>query len=326
VRFSAGVAASAAFLGLSPAAVAMAVPLSGELSVERASGAEDCPDRAALATMVGRILKGADDGSGLGGAGGDVRAEVQFARAPLGYRATLRLEGARVGERTLTDTGATCTALGRAVSITLALLLDPAQADPPADAPVAVAVSSPPPVVAPTAASGVSAGFLAVTGGSALGLVGAPSAAGGLELDLRFGRRLWLQAAGQYVTGRSSPFETGSVEVSLVAARLHVCGVLNPAPALAQVLVAACVVGLGGQLRGEGTGFPSSNEAELAWFGAGGGLQASRLLGGRWLLGAGADLIAPLRRYTFSVENRGVAYRSNAVSATLQLSIGVKIW
>jgi hypothetical protein len=50
------------------------------------------------------------------------------------------------------------------------------------------------------------------------------------------------------------------------------------------------------------------------------------VLGDRWLLGAGADLIAPLGSYTFSVENRGVAYRSNAVSATLQLSIGVKIW
>ena len=264
-----GAAASAAFLALSPSVAAVAVPLSGELSVERASGAEDCPDRAALATMLGRILKGADDGSGLVASGGDVRAQVQFARAPLGYRATLRLEGARVGERTLTDTGATCTALGRAVSITLALLLDPAQADPPADAPAAVAVSSPPPVLAPTAAAGVSAGFLAVTGGSALGLVGPLSAAGGLALDLRFGRRLWLQVAGQYVTGRSSPFDTGSVEVALVAAGLHLCGVLNRP--LAPVLVTACVAGLGGQLRGEGSGFPSSNEAELAWFGAGGG-------------------------------------------------------
>ena len=320
-----GVAASAALLGLFPAA-AGAVPVSAELSVERSSGAEDCPDRAALATMIIRILNGAD-GSGLAGPGGDVRAEVQFARAPLGYQATLRLEGARVGERTLTDTGATCTALGRAVGITLALLLDPAQADPPGDArPVAVAVSSPPPVLAPTAPApaGVTAGFLAVTGGSALGLVGPPSAAGGLELDLRFGRRFWLQVAGQYVTGRSSPFDTGSVEVALVAARLRLCGVLNRA--LARVLVAACLAGLGGQLRGEGSGFPSSNAAEMAWFGAGGGVQASSVLGGRWLLGAGADLLAPLGSYTFSVENRGVAYRSNAVSATLQLSIGVKIW
>jgi hypothetical protein len=320
-----GVAASAALLGLFPAA-AEAVPVSAELSVERSSGAEDCPDRAALATMIVRILNVAD-GSGLVGPGGDVRAEVQFARAPLGYRATLRLEGALVGERTLTDTGATCTALGRAVGITLALLLDPAQADPPGDAPpVVVAVSSPPPVLAPTATApaGVTAGFLAVTGGSALGLVGPPSAAGGLELDLRFGRHFWLQVAGQYVTGRSSPFDTGSVEVALVAARLRLCGVLNRA--LARVLVAACLAGLGGQLRGEGSGFPSSNAAEMAWFGAGGGVQASSVLGDRWLLGAGVDLIAPLGSYTFSVENRGVAYRSNAVSATLQLSIGVKIW
>ena len=257
-----GVAASAALLGLFPAA-AGAVPVSAELSVERSSGAEDCPDRAALATMIIRILNGAD-GSGLAGPGGDVRAEVQFARAPLGYQATLRLEGARVGERTLTDTGATCTALGRAVGITLALLLDPAQADPPGDArPVAVAVSSPPPVLARPrrrrrVSPRVSWPSRAVRRSASSGL---PPPRAVSSSNLLFERRFWLQVAGQYVTGRSSPFDTGSVEVALVAARLRLCGVLNRA--LARVLVAACLAGLGGQLRGEGSGFPSSNAAEM---------------------------------------------------------------
>ena len=324
VTFS-GALSAVVLAALAVSRAAVASPLSAEISVERSSGAEDCPEQAHLATMIDRILKDAD-GRGVLGPGGDVRAEVQFARTPLGYQATLRLQGAKQGERTLTDTGPTCTALGRAVSITMALVLDPGQADPTADPrPVAVA-ASPPPLIAPAtpAFARATTGFLTITGGSALGVVGPPSAAAGLEFDLRLWRRLWLQAAGQYVAARSSPFDTGTVDVALVTARLRLCRALNRAEAIVQVAV--CLAGEAGQLRGAGSGYPSSNAAKMAWFGAGGGAQVSAVLGNRWLIGAGADLIAPLRNYTFSVENRGIAYRSSAVSAMLQLSVGVKIW
>jgi hypothetical protein len=315
---------SAAVLAVSRAA--LAAPLSTEISVERSSGAADCPDGAELSTMIDRILTGAH-GRGVVGSAGEFRADVQFARTPFGYQAILRLQGAKQGERRLTDTGPSCTALGRAVSITMALILDPREASPPEEPrSAATAVSPPAPVIAPAAPASetVTAGFLAISGGTALGLVGPLAAAAGLEFDLRVWRRLWVQAAGQYVADRSSSFDTGSVGVSLVAARLRLCWALNRADAL--VRVAPCLAGEAGQLRGAGRGFPSSNAAGLAWFGAGGGVVVSAVLGNRWLVGAGADVMAPLNTYTFSVENRGIAYRSSAVSVMVQLIIGVKIW
>ena len=42
--------------------------------------------------------------------------------------------------------------------------------------------------------------------------------------------------------------------------------------------------------------------------------------------GAGADVLAPLRKYTFSVGNRGVAYESEAVTGMLQVAMGIKLW
>lgn len=315
---------SAAVLAVSRAA--LAAPLSAEIAVERSPGAVDCPDEGELATMIDRILTGAD-GRGVVGPAGAIRAQVQFAHTPLGYQVVLRFHGTKEGERTLTDTGPTCTALGRAVSITMALVLDPRQASPPEDPrSAAMAISPPPPVIAPAVppSETVTSGFLSISGGAALGLVGAASAASGLEFDLRLWRRLWLQAAGRYVAARSLSFDTGSVGVALVAARLRLCWALNGADAPVQV--APCLAGEAGQLRGEGRGYPSSNAAEMAWLGAGGGAVVSAVLRNRWLVGAGADLIAPLHHYTFSVENRGIAYRSSAVSAMLQLSIGIKVW
>jgi hypothetical protein len=303
-------------------AVAVAAPLTADLTTLRAPGAEDCPDQGALSTMIARILNNAPAEDGPARPGGDVRALVEFSRTSLGYQATLRLHGAKEGERTLTDTGPTCTALGRAVSITMALLLD-AQEEITAAPPPPVAVLAPPPPQPPTPAA--TAGFLALSGGPVVGVVGPPSVAGALALDLRFGRRAQLQLAGQYVAPRSTSFDTGSVDVSLLAGRLGLCGVVNNPDAVVQV--ALCGQGVGGQLRGTGSGFLSGNNAAtLAWFGAGGGLALSTLLGGRWLLGASVEALVPVRKYTFSVGNRGVATGSDAVSGMLQLSVGVKIW
>jgi hypothetical protein len=313
--------ASAALLVLVPRA-AVAAPRA-ELTVERASGAEDCPDAAALEAMLARIVS-----SPGGPAGGDdaVEASVAFGRSAVGYAAELRVRGGKDGERTLTDTGPTCTALGHAVSITLALIFDAhagahddahAELAPP---PAALVVVSPPLVPA----SPTSTGVLSATLGPAFGLVGKPTLAGGLELDVRLARRLVVEGGGQFAAPRSTTFDTGSVQVGLAVALVGVCGVL--ADPNASLVVAACARGVAGQLRGEGAGFASSNGATLAWWGAGGGLEVRGAVGRRWLLGASADVIAPLRRDTFSVGNRGVAYGSDAVAAMLRLGIGWRIW
>jgi hypothetical protein len=309
--------ALAALSVLLPCGAAVAAPRA-ELSVERASGAEDCPDTAALEAMLARIVSPPGT-TGEGGGDDAVEASVAFGRSAVGYAAELRVRGGKDGERTLTDTGPTCTALGRAVSITLALILDAhAELAPPPAAPV---VASPPPA---PAARPTSAGVLAATLGPAFGLVGRPTLAGGLELDVRLGRRLLVEAGGQLAAPRSTTFDTGSVEVGLAVALVGICGVL--ADPDASLVVAACARGVAGQLRGEGAGFASSNGATLGWWGAGGGLEVRGAVGRRWLLGATADVLAPLRRDTFSVGNRGVAYGSDAVAAMLRLGVGWRVW
>lgn len=317
VRFA--LALATACVGV--AAPAAAAPLSAELSVARGAGAEDCPDRDALGRIVERI-------GGRLRPGGEVRAEVQFARAVTGYQAVLRLEGAKEGERTLTDTGPTCTALGRAVGITLALVLDagleaPSEAAPPV-------VSALPPAASVVVASDLpeppsTAGFLAITAGPALGLVGAPSLAGGLAFELRAGRRLRVRLDGQYVAPRATAFDSGEVDVTLVAARLRACGVV--AGLDAPVQLALCAAGAGGQLRGEGRGYAVRNDAAtLGWVAAGGGVELGGGLGRRWTWGVGADALAPLWKSTFSIENRGIAFRSSAAAVVVQASLGVRLW
>src|SRR4051812_24967108 len=95
-----------------------AAPLSASFTVTRLAEASDCPDADALDATVKGILGGAAARELV------VRADVEFARDALGYRAVMHLRGAKQGERTLTDSGPTCVALGRAVGITMALLLD----------------------------------------------------------------------------------------------------------------------------------------------------------------------------------------------------------
>jgi hypothetical protein len=300
----------------------VAAPLTAELDVRRATGTDDCPDAAALDATIARILSAPVEGNTGAGARA-VRAQVAFRRSGAGYEATVRLAGAKTGERTLADTGPTCEALGRAVAITLALVLDTREELAPPAATPAVVVAAPDP--APTPASARTSAVLSVTGGPAFGVVGPPSLTSGVELELGLGRRLRVQASGHYVAARATAFDTGAVDVGLMAARLGLCGVLNDPDAA--VRVGLCARGVGGRLRGSGSGFPADNEAhDLTFWAVGGGLQVSGTLTRRLVLGAQADVLAPLGTYTFSVGNRGVAYESDAVAGMLQLTAGVLLW
>jgi hypothetical protein len=313
----------AALLVLLEAARVGATPLTAALEVQREAGADDCPDAAALEATIARILSAPADAASSGSPPA-VRARVAFKRSGAGRQATVNLDGAKAGERTLTDTGPTCEALGRAVGITLALVLDTREelATPPAPPVATVAVAA---ATAPSPSQPATSGVLSVTGGSAFGVVGAPSLTSGIELDVGVGRWLRVQASGHYVAERSTDFDTGAVDVGLLAARLGICGALN-APA-APVRVGLCARGVGGRLRGSGAGFPAANESHaLTFWAVGGGLQVSAPVTRRLVLGAQADVLAPLGTYTFSVGNRGVAYESDAVAAMLQLTAGVQLW
>jgi hypothetical protein len=313
-----GLVAAVVLAGLGAADAVAAAPLSVELAVERAPGAEDCPDRDGLARVIERLVDTAGS-TGRVRPGGDVRAAVSFSRAASIYEATLRLAGAKQGERTLTDTGPTCTALGRAVGITMALLLDDALAEPP------LVVAPPAPVTREASRGASSEGFVVLDAGAGFGLVGGPAPAVGLSFGVRLRRRAWLELDGHAVAPRATAFAGGDVDVSLVFARLRACGVLTGDGAA--LLVAVCGEGVGGALTGQGRGYATADgTARLPWGAAGGGLRGRRKLGGRWSLDLAADVLAPLRTSTFSVAGRGVAYQSTTPAVMLQLGVGVVLW
>jgi hypothetical protein len=317
-----GLAAAVVLVGLASVAKGAAGPLSVELAVERAPGAEDCPDREGLARVIERLVD-TDGATGRIHPAGDVHAEVGFSRVASIYQATLRLAGARQGERTLTDTGPTCTALGRAVGITMALLLDDGLPEAP------LVAATPPPPAAPRAREASheasSEGFVVLDAGAGFGLVGGPAPAAGVAFGVRLRRRAWLELDGHYVAPRATAFAGGDVDVSLVFARLRACGVLTGDGAA--LLVAVCGEGAGGELVGRGSGYASADgTARLPWGAAGGGLRGRHKLGGRWSLDLAADVLAPLRTSTFSVARRGVAFQSTTPAVMLQLGVGVVLW
>jgi hypothetical protein len=312
-------------LSIGGAAMVLLLHATGAIEVARAGGAEDCPDREALTELIGGVLNAPARPAANGGPE-DVRAAVEFSRGAAGYQAIVRFAGAKEGQRTLTDTGASCVALGRAAAITIALVLDataePAAAAPRPDPAPVVAVVAPPPSEPPeTRTSGV----LSILGGPAVGIVGAPSVMAGAALGVGVSRRLRVEIAGQYVAPRETAFDAGTVEVGLLAARLSACATLNDPEG--RWPVGICARGAGGRLRGSGSGFPAENAArDLAFWALGGGLQVQHAVATRLRLGAEATVLVPLRTYTFSVGNRGVAYESSAAAAMLQLGVGFQIW
>ncbi len=91
-------------------------------AVERAPGAQGCPDQPALTARVESIL-----GRSLGAVRGrseGASISVRFSRTAEGYAASVRFEGPSRGERQLRDASGTCDPLAEAVSVSLALVIE----------------------------------------------------------------------------------------------------------------------------------------------------------------------------------------------------------
>ena len=318
MTWSAGVAIIAAVLG-SAAGPRPAL----ELHVQRGPSAEDCPDAPTLSRTVedvADIERRMEGGVPPGAPPSVVHADVTFARTTAGYRGTVHLRGAREGERTFTDTGPSCGALAKAVAITMALSLD-GEPEPPAMPPP---VTPPPAPLIPVSAPRRLRVEVAASAGLAIDTVGAPSLTAGGDVGFGFGRRLAIELGGRHVAARASRLDPGDVRVSLDLALLRVCATV--AGADGPLEARACADGAGGALRAAGAGYPTSVTASSAWLAVGAGLDGRWRLGERWRLTGGVDGLLPLRQDTFSVENRGVAFRSSAVSWTTRLGISYQVW
>jgi hypothetical protein len=281
-----------------------------DISVTRAPGAGDCPDQNALKTSIEHIL-----GERLSASNGEgIVAEVAFTRQGTAYEASLRLRGEKAGERTLRDPGPECTALAEGVAVTMALLLEPRDAAPAEAEPVRETERR---------EKAPSSGWLAVSAGPAVGLVGATSPALGAEVGVELFRHWSFRLGAVDVLSRSSAAGEGSVNVSLLAAHATICGAV--ATFEAAIRPALCAHAAGGVLSGEGVGYQTNDSKQFSWFAGGVGAELGGRLS-RFVWGAQASLLVPTRSQSFSVEPAGIAYDSSSVAAVFGVRAGGILW
>jgi len=282
---------------------AVAEPLAAALTVTRTPAAADCPSAGELQVAIERIVQ-----HPVASATGErLVADVRFDRGQAGLEALIRLAGAKQGERRLTDTGVGCSPLAQAVAVTLALLMDLGPAPRPSPTPRAASDSH---------------GDLWLGGGAGIGLSAAPT------LTVRVGvaaswARWSLRGSGGGVLPHEAKLAPGSVRVGLARGELLLCRSLAAGP---RARWEACAGGTAGWLWGHGQGYPVSTDAGFVWAAGGTALRVGGPLGSHWVWGVEAELLAPLRRHTFSIENVGVAYHSSPVAGQLELQIGARLW
>lgn len=292
---------------------AFGAPLGGalpQLSVERPADAVGCPDAPAVAAAL-RELTGREVVTTEAGAGAGERWLVTVRREGAGYEAVVRVEGARSGERRLSAPGVACGELREAIAVTIALVLDHALVLEPPRAKAA-------PARPEKASWGVSAEGRV---GAAIGLLDGVGALVALGVDAgpRPGR-LTFGVGAFGVSPSTVAYDQGTIDLSLFGAYLRACRELVGAPrALRGGL---CALGLGGALGGKGRGYPGNNrQAYTPWVAPG----VSALLRGPlagdfgWSLAATGYL--PLLRNSFSVGNRGLAYETAPVAASLEAGV-----
>lgn len=287
-------------------------PLSATILVTRTPQAGDCPDAERIAaqveSIVGRPLSAPD------GTPGALVFRVEFSRWGGTYEATVRLTGTREGERVLRDQSPACEALGDAVAVTTALLLDPSERAPPPVPPAQRTVPE-------RTLSWLELWFSGRLGAGA-GLVEAPTwiAGGGLEASL--GPLTSIELGGALTGEHPSTLGAGAVRVGLWYAELGGFRSLTGA----RFRLGPLVQLMGGALRGAGEGYPSSSSASLAWFAAAAGIRADIRLGSPLRLGVRALAVVPARKHAFSIGYVGTAYESSSVAGMAELVLGVKFW
>jgi hypothetical protein len=310
---------AAASVGVFDAAAhaASGAPPTAEFSVQRAPGAEDCPDATALGRRVEQIT--GTSFAARAATEPPLAVEVSFSREGGRYRAALRTRGAKEGERLLEDEGPTCASLAEAVGVTLALLLDRM---PRHD--LAVARPAPPPPQPPaTVPGGAFMGWLGVSAGPVFGET--PGVSLGFGFTLGIEREHWsMELAGTETLSRSVSFASGTVRVGLTSGSLQLCRMIDLAGQ--SLRAGACAGAAAGQYRADGDGYPMTASVQVPWIAAGGGLRVGGFWNQRLLWGVSGLLLIPARRQTFSVENAGVAYESAAAGGTLAVELGVLLF
>lgn len=321
-------------------ALAIALPARAaglpSLVVHRTDDTNDCPDANALAALVAEQMKRPALAPAAGSPGPDRGLDVQIYKSEAGYTAVIQAGGKT---RQLTDQGTSCRGLAAALSVSLAIMLDteplPPEPEPPppARAPEPPAPEPPPPAppapappppaderpsdvrrfrVTIAAAPVVTAGVLQPF---ATGIAG--------ELEIRFGR--FSVGAGVFsLFDRSFAFGPGQVSLSLNAGLVRGCAtVVGDADALR---LALCLAPFAGAVRGAGDGYTVNRVTTHAWAAAGVSALFTQKIVGPLSWGARAELLIPLLKSQFSVDNVGTAFSASPVGGALDAQLRVTIW
>jgi hypothetical protein len=235
---------------------------------------------------------------------------VSFDRTAQGYRAEIVDETAQ-RTRHLTDVGAACAPLGRAVAVTLVVMWGTEELQQPPGPPPA-----PEPAPRPAPPAPTSYWLVGVGGAAAVGIV--PNAAPALTVDSSFenGHLSWALGA-LWIPMQSLPLAPGSIDVQLLAGAARGC-----AFALDRTHVGLCARVSGGELAAKSNGYDTNGQKTRPWFALGletfvDGPLASRRL--RYRLAAAA--LVPVHVEVFSIQNLGPTRGPSPIGALFTLAL-----
>ncbi len=294
------------------------------LVVTRGAGADGCPDAATLADQVQRVSGARVVQAGVSGAPPDTWIEVAIVRDFAGYRAELRAGGQHHGARTLEDLGPGCSSLADAVTVTIAIFLDPyANAGAPQPAPTPPRAPAVTRARAPTPQRRTPHFALELGGGAGFSLLQHTEPLLATHIAWRASERWSLVLGGSFVFPDSISEQSRSVDLGLSFALLLGCA--RSLGGAESAHVDWCAGPLLGSLWGKGVGYESSVTKRAGWSALGSGpeivLPFTTSLA--WSLSALAAL--PLTRSGFDVQNAGTVsnvFRSPAVAGLV--SVGVR--
>ena len=313
-------------IALSTGSASAEGPSTARLSWVRAQGAETCVDAPVLARDVNKRL-------GRDAFGGTPSRSIEGIVAREGTKWVAKLyvrdlAGALVGDRELTSDAADCAALSGAVTLAIALVIDPeaALAPPPSSS----ASSSSPPLpsatpsasiapatVVPIAPVRVRPVIVEARFGLSTGLVPrvAPAVLVGAEGTTTFHPRV----LALFVP--STRIEDGTVGFGLTAASLGGCFDLASDEVVSLATCASAVVGV---VHTFVYGLPPVSPGDRAWVAASTGLDGTlRLVGGLRLV-FGVEAIWPITRHRFLADGRAEPlFRQPFVTILGSLGLGV---
>jgi hypothetical protein len=305
------------------AGAAQAAPATAVLESTNGSGAGDCPQADALAAIVNDGLgRAAVVPAGTAAEAHAMHVVVAFERAPKGYAATVRIDGARGGTRRLSNGGPGCGALANAVGVLLVVALDSSRADDTAAA--AAQTSSSRPDDATALADRAITADLGIGGGVAQGLVGGWSPAVGLGGTLAYGH-LAARLGGVWLPSKTNAYGPGRIEIGLAVARLALC--VSTRDDRSRVALGLCAQQQIGWMRGRGIDYEAGNRAaDHLWLATGAAIVAGGPLGRSLGWEVEVAAVRPLQQQRFVVDNLGTAFQSDAAAFMTTLAFTTRLW